>query len=287
MSESASRVRKKADTCAFASITHPIDEALKMDSFMRDNDFHVAGEAIDDKFTDIERLCAHFFKLKVTFHKPVGKEGAHLGNPDPYSMTWSTNDDGLFQRKCSSRKYSIYFLNTVSCDATRETKSSGPKWDSILKDIGRKIIAQQYHSCRYLFSTRGLEHIYKELSNNFPNFWMPCLGCLKNVELDIAFDGYAPKFCKPRLVAFPLKEPVNRALDDGVSGGHRLAINTHKGVYLQMTLPFGIKSAPGYFQEIMAKVTSGLEGVAVYLDDILVTGVDDTSHITNLATFLK
>ena len=31
----------------------------------------------------------------------------------------------------------------------------------------------------------------------------------------------------------------------------KLALSTHKGVLLQKRLPFGIKSAPGYFQEIM------------------------------------
>ena len=30
----------------------------------------------------------------------------------------------------------------------------------------------------------------------------------------------------------------------------RLALSTHKGVLLQKRLPFGITSAPGYFQEI-------------------------------------
>jgi hypothetical protein len=31
----------------------------------------------------------------------------------------------------------------------------------------------------------------------------------------------------------------------------RLALSTHRGVLLQSQLPFGIKSVPGYFQEIM------------------------------------
>ena len=36
----------------------------------------------------------------------------------------------------------------------------------------------------------------------------------------------------------------------------RLALSTHRGVLLQQGLPFGIKSAPGYFQEIMENLTS-------------------------------
>ena len=34
----------------------------------------------------------------------------------------------------------------------------------------------------------------------------------------------------------------------------KLALSTHKGVLLQKRLPFGIKSAPGYFQEIMEQL---------------------------------
>ena len=66
----------------------------------------------------------------------------------------------------------------------------------------------------------------------------------------------------------------------------RLALSTHRGVLLQQRLPFGIKSAPGYFQEIMEKLTSDLPGVAVYLDDILVSGKDATEHLNNLRGLL-
>ena len=59
----------------------------------------------------------------------------------------------------------------------------------------------------------------------------------------------------------------------------RLALSTHKGVLLQKRLPFGISSAPGYFQEIMEQLTQALPGVAVYLDDILVSGANAESHL--------
>ena len=65
----------------------------------------------------------------------------------------------------------------------------------------------------------------------------------------------------------------------------RLALSTHKGVLLQTRLPFGITSAPGYFQEIMDKLTGDLEGVAVYLDDILVSGATATKHLNNLKVY--
>ncbi|KFD47710.1 hypothetical protein M513_11388 [Trichuris suis] len=66
----------------------------------------------------------------------------------------------------------------------------------------------------------------------------------------------------------------------------RLALSTHRGVLLQTRLPFGISSAPGYFQKIMEQLTSDLRGVAVYLDDILVSGNNAEEHIQNLRALL-
>lgn len=67
----------------------------------------------------------------------------------------------------------------------------------------------------------------------------------------------------------------------------RLALSTHKGVLLQTRLPYGISSAPGYFQEIMEQLTSDLPGVAVYLDDILVSGKNEEDHLHNLRGLLR
>ena len=67
----------------------------------------------------------------------------------------------------------------------------------------------------------------------------------------------------------------------------RLALSTNQGVLLQMRLPFGIISAPGYFQEIMDKLTADLPGVAVYLDDILVSGATAQEHLDNLKRLLQ
>jgi transposase InsO family protein len=72
----------------------------------------------------------------------------------------------------------------------------------------------------------------------------------------------------------------------GPESQRRLALSTHRGVLLQQRLPFGIKSAPAYFQEIMEKLTKDLPGVAVYLDDILVSGKDAEDHLTNLRRLL-
>ena len=67
----------------------------------------------------------------------------------------------------------------------------------------------------------------------------------------------------------------------------RLALSTNQGVLLQMRLPFGIISAPGYFQEIMDKLTADLPGVAAYLDDILVSGATAQEHLDNLKRLLQ
>ena len=67
----------------------------------------------------------------------------------------------------------------------------------------------------------------------------------------------------------------------------RLALSTHRGVLLQMRLPFGISSAPGYFQEIMDQLTSDLRGVAVYIDDILVSGTTASEHLQNLRALFQ
>ena len=73
----------------------------------------------------------------------------------------------------------------------------------------------------------------------------------------------------------------------GPASRKRLAISTHRGVLLQNRLPFGISSAPGYFQKIIDDLTSDLPGVAVYLDDILVSGIDADNHLQNLKRLLQ
>ena len=67
----------------------------------------------------------------------------------------------------------------------------------------------------------------------------------------------------------------------------RLVLSTHTGVLLQLRLPFGITSAPGYIQETMDKLTSDLPGVVVYLDHILVSGNNAADHISNLRGLLQ
>lgn len=49
-------------------------------------------------------------------------------------------------------------------------------------------------------------------------------------------------------------------------------INTSNGLFNFCRLPFGVKTAPAIFQEVMDKILSGLLGVVCYFDDILIGG---------------
>lgn len=66
-----------------------------------------------------------------------------------------------------------------------------------------------------------------------------------------------------------------------------LTIVTHKGLYRYRRLPFGITSAPALFQRAMDQILSGLPGVQCYLDDLLITGADEQSHLRNLEATLQ
>jgi len=67
----------------------------------------------------------------------------------------------------------------------------------------------------------------------------------------------------------------------------RVALSTHRGGLLQNVLPFGLSSAPGYFQQVIDEITSDLPGVAVYLDDIFCSGATAEAHLQNLRRLLE
>ncbi|CAS00122.1 Protein CBG27950 [Caenorhabditis briggsae] len=66
-----------------------------------------------------------------------------------------------------------------------------------------------------------------------------------------------------------------------------LCINTHRGLFSYNRLPFGVKSAPGCFQQVMDAMITGLDGAAVYLDDIIITGSTIEEHNSRLKSVFK
>ncbi|XP_015241327.1 PREDICTED: uncharacterized protein K02A2.6-like [Cyprinodon variegatus] len=65
-----------------------------------------------------------------------------------------------------------------------------------------------------------------------------------------------------------------------------LVINTHKGLFQYNGLVFGIASAPAVWHQAMDQVLEGVPGTQCFLDDIIVTGVDEETHLANLAAVL-
>jgi len=52
-------------------------------------------------------------------------------------------------------------------------------------------------------------------------------------------------------------------------------------------LLFGTKPTCSIFQQVIEKVLQGFKGVKNFLDDIIVTGVDDEDHLNNLREVFK
>lgn len=65
-----------------------------------------------------------------------------------------------------------------------------------------------------------------------------------------------------------------------------VTISTHMSLFQYTRLPFGVSSAPAIFQREMENLFRGLPHVAVYFDDILVTGTSDSDHLHNLRSVL-
>ena len=58
------------------------------------------------------------------------------------------------------------------------------------------------------------------------------------------------------------------------------------GRYMFRRLPYGISSAPEFFQKRMGEELAGLEGVVCHMDDILVVGRNQAEHDQRLASVL-
>ena len=52
-------------------------------------------------------------------------------------------------------------------------------------------------------------------------------------------------------------------------------------------MPFGVVSAPALFQKLMDSVLQGIPYVGCYIDDIIITGVNDKDHLNTLSTVIQ
>ncbi|XP_019858297.1 PREDICTED: uncharacterized protein K02A2.6-like isoform X2 [Amphimedon queenslandica] len=104
---------------------------------------------------------------------------------------------------------------------------------------------------------------------------------LPNVDEMFAVMAGGEKFTKLDLTnAYQQMELDNLSRD-------LVTINTHQGLYRYTRLPFGVASAPAVFQRTMDTILQGLDKVVCYIDDILLTGVDDNDHLKTLEAVLQ
>jgi hypothetical protein len=61
------------------------------------------------------------------------------------------------------------------------------------------------------------------------------------------------------------------------------AWSTHKGCYKMESMPYGILPATSIFQNFMNQLFDKMDGIAIYVDDITITGKDEDEHLQNLA----
>lgn len=66
-----------------------------------------------------------------------------------------------------------------------------------------------------------------------------------------------------------------------------VTVNTHRGLFTYNRLPFGVASAPAILQRTMEGLLKGIPRMAVYLDDILVSGENEADHLKNLDEVLS
>ena len=102
----------------------------------------------------------------------------------------------------------------------------------------------------------------------------------KAEELFVTISG-GERFTKPDLSQAYQQMVLDDDLKDLVT------INTHRRLYRYTRLPFGISSAPALFQRTMDIILQGFPHTICYIDDILVTGVNNQEHLTNVEEVLR
>ena len=64
-------------------------------------------------------------------------------------------------------------------------------------------------------------------------------------------------------------------------------INTHRGLYKPLVLPYGVKTATSSFQEIMDKVLGDMDFVITRVDDIICSGLTTKQHIDTVREVIR
>ncbi|XP_045535455.1 uncharacterized protein K02A2.6-like [Papilio machaon] len=65
------------------------------------------------------------------------------------------------------------------------------------------------------------------------------------------------------------------------------AITTHMGTFAYRRTPYGLSCIPEKFQKLMEETLRGVAGCVVFLDDICVTGSNQSEHIRNVRAVLE
>ena len=65
------------------------------------------------------------------------------------------------------------------------------------------------------------------------------------------------------------------------------AFVTHSGLYRYVRCPYGLKSLPQCFQKVMEMLLRGLQGIHIYLDDVVVCGRTRAEHDSRLQAVLN
>ncbi|KAL5509175.1 hypothetical protein EMCRGX_G004492 [Ephydatia muelleri] len=62
-----------------------------------------------------------------------------------------------------------------------------------------------------------------------------------------------------------------------------VTVSTHKGLFRNNRLPFGVASAPAIFQRVIEGILSGIHHVYAYMDDVLVANDTEAEHLSTFS----
>ena len=214
-------------------------------------DLYSQGKLLLDNYSDVFKdELGTMKKIKAKLHV---KEGAtpkfFKARAVPYSLQSSVSDELDRLEKCG-------IITKVTQSEWAAPIVPVVKSDSSVRICGDfKVTINPYlHPCQY--PTQRIEDMFATLAGGEKFSKIDLAHAYQQMELDKDSQGY-------------------------------LTINTSRGLYQYTRLPFGVACAPGLFQQAMDQILQGLPRVLCYQDDILITGVDDKDHISNLKAVLE